>query len=64
MRNAGENLRFYEVSANEVDTQIMAQAQENTSDLPFSEQNDILRRGDVIGVTGFPGKRNLCSRPV
>ena len=56
IRNAGENLRFYQVSVDGVDTQIMAQSQENTSDVPFAEQHDILRRGDVIGVTGFPGR--------
>ena len=54
MRNAGEFLRFYEVFANEANIQIMAQAQEFTGD--FAQQNDILRRGDIIGVTGFPGR--------
>lgn len=56
IRNAGENLRFYQVAVDGVETQIMAQSQENTSDVSFPDQHDILRRGDVIGVTGFPGR--------
>lgn len=56
IRTSGENLRFYEVSVNGADTQIMATNMENTSEKPFADQHDILRRGDMIGVKGFPGR--------
>ncbi|KAF2485540.1 hypothetical protein BDY17DRAFT_293818 [Neohortaea acidophila] len=56
IRRSGENLRFYEVSVDGADIQIMAQAQESTAERPFAEQHDILRRGDIIGVTGYPGR--------
>ena len=56
IRNAGENLRFYQVAVDGVDFQIMAQSQESTGAVAFIDQHDHLRRGDVIGVTGFPGR--------
>lgn len=56
IRTAGENLRFYEVAVDGAQTQIMATNLENTSETPFIQQHDILRRGDIIGVTGFPGR--------
>lgn len=58
MRTSGENLRFYEVSVDGAQIQIMAQNFENTSSTPFPEQHDILRRGDIIGVKGYPGRTN------
>lgn len=56
VRTSGENLRFYEVAVDGAETQIMATNLENTSSVPFADQHDILRRGDIIGVTGFPGR--------
>ncbi|PPJ49601.1 hypothetical protein CBER1_01878 [Cercospora berteroae] len=56
IRTSGENLRFYEVAVNGAEIQIMAQNLESTSATPFAEQHDILRRGDIIGVTGYPGR--------
>lgn len=56
IRTAGENLRFYEVAVNGAEIQIMAQNLESTSATPFAEQHDHLRRGDIIGVTGYPGR--------
>ncbi|KAF7191387.1 Lysine--tRNA ligase cla4 [Pseudocercospora fuligena] len=56
IRTAGENLRFYEVAVNGAEIQIMAQNLESTSSVPFVEQHDHLRRGDIIGVTGYPGR--------
>ncbi|KAK4635379.1 Lysine--tRNA ligase cla4 [Fulvia fulva] len=58
IRAAGENLRFYEVAVDGAEIQIMAQNQNSTSSVPFAEQHDILRRGDIIGVKGFPGRTN------
>ncbi|KAK4549454.1 hypothetical protein LTR36_006451 [Oleoguttula mirabilis] len=56
IRTAGENLRFYEVAVDGAEIQIMATNGYNTSNTPFAEQHDILRRGDIIGVKGFPGR--------
>ncbi|KAK0345233.1 lysyl-tRNA synthetase [Friedmanniomyces endolithicus] len=56
IRTAGENLRFYEVAVNGAEIQIMATNNESTSKTPFTEQHDHLRRGDWIGVKGFPGR--------
>lgn len=56
IRTAGENLRFYEVAVDGAETQIMATNGYNTSSIPFADQHDILRRGDIIGVKGFPGR--------
>lgn len=54
IRTSGKNLRFYEVAVDGAEVQIMATSAGNTSSTPFAEQHDILRRGDIIGVTGFP----------
>lgn len=56
IRASGDNLKFYEVAVDGAEIQIMATNLENTSDIPFSDQHDHLRRGDIIGVTGFPGR--------
>jgi lysyl-tRNA synthetase, class II len=56
IRTSGENLRFYVVSHDGAEIQIMAQNLESTSKVPFVEQHDHLRRGDIIGVTGYPGR--------
>jgi len=56
IRTAGENLRFYEVAVDGAETQIMATNLENTSQISFADQHDHLRRGDIIGVIGFPGR--------
>lgn len=58
IRTSGENLRFYEVAVDGAEIQIMAQNHENTSQTPFADQHDILRRGDIIGAKGFPGRTN------
>lgn len=56
IRTSGDNLRFYEVAVDGAQVQIMATNLENTSDVSFADQHDRLRRGDIIGVTGFPGR--------
>ena len=56
IRTAGENLRFYEVEVDGAEIQIMATNLEATGDVAFIDQHDHLRRGDWIGVTGFPGR--------
>ncbi|KAI1122312.1 hypothetical protein F5Y10DRAFT_77386 [Nemania abortiva] len=56
-------LRFYDCKAEGVSVQVMCEAKEATG-LPFAEQHDHLRRGDWIGVVGFPGRTKPKSRDV
>ncbi|CAG8595940.1 747_t:CDS:2, partial [Paraglomus occultum] len=53
-RASGAKLKFYDLHADGVKIQIMAQAQDSERD--FAEVHDILRRGDIVGVRGCPGK--------
>ncbi|TGJ77548.1 hypothetical protein E0Z10_g10723 [Xylaria hypoxylon] len=62
-RSYGASLRFYDCKAEGVSIQIMCDAKESTG-LPFAEQHDHLRRGDWIGVVGFPGRTKPKTRDV
>ncbi|KAI0871054.1 hypothetical protein GGS24DRAFT_77763 [Hypoxylon argillaceum] len=62
-RSYGSSLRFYDCKAEGVSVQIMCDAKEATG-LAFAEQHDHLRRGDWIGVVGFPGRTKPKSRDV
>ncbi|KAI0236505.1 lysyl-tRNA synthetase [Massospora cicadina] len=53
-RSSGAKLRFYDLHAEAVKIQIMAQAQDSERD--FAEVHDVLRRGDIVGVIGYPGR--------
>ena len=55
MRASGQKLRFYDLHGEGVKVQIMAQLQDHT-DGDFLAAHDLLRRGDVVGVTGVPAK--------
>ncbi|RLV94989.1 Lysine--tRNA ligase cytoplasmic [Spathaspora sp. JA1] len=55
-REAGSKLRFYGLKGDGVQVQIMAQAQDAESVEAFEKMHEHLRRGDIIGVTGYPGK--------
>ena len=55
MRSAGQKLRFYDLHGEGVKVQITAQLQDHT-DGDFFAIHDLLRRGDIVGVTGVPGK--------
>lgn len=52
----GTKLCFYDVVAEGVKLQIMCQANEATGSVSFQEQHEHLRRGDIIGVVGYPGR--------
>ncbi|OLY78768.1 Lysine-tRNA ligase, cytoplasmic [Smittium mucronatum] len=54
IRASGAKLRFYDLHAEGSKIQIMAQAQDSERD--FAQVHDILRRGDIVGVRGYPGK--------
>ncbi|KAI1809295.1 hypothetical protein GGS20DRAFT_572646 [Poronia punctata] len=62
-RSYGASLRFYDCKAEGVSIQVMCDAK-NASGTPFAEQHDHLRRGDWIGVIGFPGRTKPKSRDV
>ncbi|KAF4543229.1 putative lysyl-trna synthetase protein [Lasiodiplodia theobromae] len=61
-RAAGANLIFYDVRAEGQRVQIMCQAQEATGDVPFQKQHENIRRGDIVGIVGFPGRTNPKNR--
>jgi len=42
--------------------QIMCQSNNATGDVPFAAQHEYLRRGDIIGIVGFPGRTNPKNR--
>ncbi|KAJ2868441.1 lysyl-tRNA synthetase [Coemansia aciculifera] len=53
-RASGAKLRFYDLYAEGIKVQIMAAIQNTERD--FAAVHDVLRRGDIVGVRGFPGK--------
>ena len=56
-RTAGSKLVFYDVRAEGVKIQVMCQAQDvPEGGIPFEKQHEHLRRGDVIGIVGYPGR--------
>ncbi|PGH17382.1 lysine-tRNA ligase [Polytolypa hystricis UAMH7299] len=55
-RAAGAKLKFYDLRAEGVKVQVACQTQEATGDVSFEAQHEHLRRGDIIGVIGFPGR--------
>jgi len=54
-RASGASLIFYDLHADGVKVQVMAQAQYHDGD-DFAEVHGAIRRGDIIGVRGFVGK--------
>lgn len=61
-RISGQKLVFYDIRAQGVKVQVMCQAQEATGDVPFPAQHEHLRRGDVIGIVGYPGRTSPKTR--
>ena len=61
-RAAGGKLIFYDLRAEGVKIQIMCQADKTSGSVPFEEQHEHLRRGDIIGVIGFPGRTSPKAR--
>ena len=41
----------------------MCQAQESAGSVPFEAQHEHLRRGDIIGIVGYPGRTAPKNRP-
>ncbi|KAI5917260.1 hypothetical protein F4810DRAFT_62677 [Camillea tinctor] len=62
-RSAGAKLFFYDVRSESTRLQVLAQAQEVPEGAPdFESQHINLRRGDIIGVRGFPTRTNPKSK--
>ncbi|KAH0562748.1 Protein kinase [Trichoglossum hirsutum] len=61
-RASGAKLVFYDIRAEGVKVQVMAQAQEASGDVSFQAQHEHLRRGDIIGVIGYPGRTSPKNR--
>lgn len=57
-REAGSKLKFYVLKGDGVQVQIMAQAQDALTAEEYEKMHEYLRRGDIIGVTGYPGRTN------
>ncbi|XP_067393604.1 lysine--tRNA ligase-like isoform X2 [Emydura macquarii macquarii] len=55
-RSAGAKLFFYDLRGNGVKLQVMANAKFFKSEDLFMKTIDKVRRGDIIGVVGYPGK--------
>ncbi|KAJ2818060.1 lysyl-tRNA synthetase, partial [Coemansia sp. 'formosensis'] len=53
VRTSSAKLRFYDLHAEGEKVQIMAAFQDTERD--FAAVHDVLRRGDIIGVRGYPG---------
>ena len=52
-------MRFYDLKADGVKVQIMAQAQNATSLEEYLDTHDRIRRGDIVGVTGVPSRTKM-----
>ncbi|BFZ61316.1 lysyl-tRNA synthetase [Saitoella coloradoensis] len=59
-RESGAKLRFYDLRGEGVKIQILAQAQECAGD--YAAMHDHIRRGDIVGVKGYPGRSNPKGR--
>lgn len=55
-RESGAKLIFYDLRAEGVKIQVMAHANHYTSEEEFLKINGRVRRGDIIGCVGHPGK--------
>ncbi|EPZ34923.1 Lysine--tRNA ligase [Rozella allomycis CSF55] len=54
-RSSGNKLHFYDLHGEGKKVQIMAQSQYGEGE-KFVESHEEVRRGDIVGVRGFPGK--------
>ncbi|GJQ13869.1 hypothetical protein GpartN1_g5660.t1 [Galdieria partita] len=55
-RSASSKLYFYDLRADGAKVQIMADARHASSLDDFTFTHSLLRRGDIVGVKGYPGK--------
>lgn len=55
-RESSKKLIFYDLRGESVKLQVMASLANFASEKEFTEINDRIRRGDIVGCKGFPGK--------
>ena len=56
-RASSAKLLFYDIRAEGVKVQVMCQAQAAANaKVPFEQQHEHLRRGDIVGIVGYPGR--------
>ena len=55
-RAAGNKLVFYDIRNEGTKAQVMCQSDLSAAAVPFEEQHEHLRRGDIIGIVGYPGR--------
>lgn len=56
IRESGAKLVFYDVRGEGVKIQVMGNAKLYSSEEAFASETDKIRRGDIIGINGYPGK--------
>jgi lysyl-tRNA synthetase class 2 len=56
IRESGAKLIFYDVRGEGVKIQVMANAKLYSSEEKFAIDTDRIRRGDIVGIDGYPGK--------
>ncbi|KAI5455474.1 lysyl-tRNA synthetase [Naganishia albida] len=56
MRSSGNKLHFYDLHSEGTKVQILAQIQDAEDEKDFNEIHALLRRGDIVGVTGTPSR--------
>lgn len=55
-RASGAKLVFYDLRADGAKIQVMSSLDTYASEAAFTKIHSVLRRGDIVGVKGFPGK--------
>lgn len=55
-RESGSKLKFYVLKGDGEKVQVMAQAQDAPSVEEYEAMHEYLRRGDIIGIIGYPGR--------
>ncbi|CAG7854745.1 Lysine--tRNA ligase, cytoplasmic; AltName: Full=Lysyl-tRNA synthetase; Short=LysRS [Serendipita indica DSM 11827] len=56
VRRAGKHLIFYDLRGEGVKIQVMAASQDAKSVEEFEKSHELIKRGDVVGVTGRPSR--------
>lgn len=56
IRESGAKLIFYDLRGEGVKLQVMANAKLYASEEAFTADSDKIRRGDIIGINGYPAK--------
>ena len=59
IRTSGQKLRFYDLRSESLSLQVIANARlfEGNPEV-FSELHGAVRRGDIVGIEGYPGYSN------